>query len=130
MLAPEEENDNEVRREDQNNINSFARLNSTLHQVKLDSTALKNELDRLEDASTELMMADDDNVWLYMGECFFETSQDKATQVCEEQVEELSSKLEGLQGERDDILNSQAKLKQILYGRFGKSINLEESPAE
>jgi prefoldin subunit 4 len=34
MLAREEENDADVRREDQENINKFARLNARLHEVR------------------------------------------------------------------------------------------------
>ena len=41
MLAPEEENEAEVRREDQDNINSFARLNAKLHEVRAEKESLK-----------------------------------------------------------------------------------------
>ena len=41
MLTPEEENEAEVRREDQDNINRFARLNARLHEVRSERDALK-----------------------------------------------------------------------------------------
>lgn len=41
MLAPEEENEVEVRREDQEQINKFARLNAKLHEVKSEREALQ-----------------------------------------------------------------------------------------
>ena len=41
MLAPEEENEAEVRREDQDNINKFARLNARLHEVRNERELLK-----------------------------------------------------------------------------------------
>lgn len=41
MLTPEEENEAEVRREDQENINKFARLNAKLHEVKDEKTSLQ-----------------------------------------------------------------------------------------
>jgi hypothetical protein len=41
MLAPEEENEAEVRREDQDNINKFARLNAKLHEVRAEKDALQ-----------------------------------------------------------------------------------------
>jgi len=41
MLTAEEENEAEVRREDQDNINKFARLNAQLHDVKAEQEALK-----------------------------------------------------------------------------------------
>lgn len=41
MLAREEENDNEVRREDQENINKFGRLNARLYEARDEQAALK-----------------------------------------------------------------------------------------
>lgn len=41
MLRPEEESDAEVRREDQDNINHFARLNARLNEVKAEKESLK-----------------------------------------------------------------------------------------
>lgn len=41
MLTPEEENEAEVRREDQDNINKFARLNAKLHDVRSERDSLK-----------------------------------------------------------------------------------------
>jgi hypothetical protein len=41
MLAAEEENENEVRREDQDNINQFARLNARLHEVRNERENIK-----------------------------------------------------------------------------------------
>ena len=44
LLAPEDENDAEVRREDQQNINRFARLNARLHELRSDRESLKVSL--------------------------------------------------------------------------------------
>jgi hypothetical protein len=41
MLRPENENDNDVRREDQDNINRFGRLNARLHELRAEKQALK-----------------------------------------------------------------------------------------
>ncbi len=41
MLEKEEENDAEVRREDQENINSFGRFNARLQEVKEEIHSLK-----------------------------------------------------------------------------------------
>ena len=45
MLRHEEENETEVRREDQENINRFARLNARLHEVRAEMTGLKVRFD-------------------------------------------------------------------------------------
>ncbi|EEC43207.1 predicted protein [Phaeodactylum tricornutum CCAP 1055/1] len=127
MLAAEEENDNEVRRIDQQNINKFARLNARLHEVRAERANLQKQLERLDDASTELMMGSGDTVWMMLGEAFLATSEDDATEFCEGQVEKMQSRVERLKGEETTIVDEQAELKKILYGRFGKSINLEDS---
>lgn len=41
MLQREEENENEVRREDQDNINKFASLNARLHELRNERDGLK-----------------------------------------------------------------------------------------
>lgn len=40
-VSREDENDSEVRREDQDNINRFARLNARLHQVRQEKKLLQ-----------------------------------------------------------------------------------------
>jgi len=128
MVTPaEEENNTEVRREDQNNINKFARLNARLHEVRDERKITKQSLERLDDASTELMMSSDsDDVMLLIGESFFDTSEEDATAYCESEVERLTEVLETLDKEESTILEQQAEYKKLLYGRFGKSIQLED----
>ena len=41
ILGKDEENDAEVRREDQDKINEFGRLNARLHEVKSEAVKLK-----------------------------------------------------------------------------------------
>lgn len=150
MLQREEESDAEVRREDQDNINKFARLNGRLHELRSERDALKvrscvadkiphslvafslfnrrkqKQLERMDDASTELMMGSGDKVMIFMGEAFFEATEEEATEFCESQVEKDQGKIDALDNEENDILEQQAELKKSLYGRFGKSIQLEE----
>ncbi len=71
-------------------------------------------------------MASGDKVMLLVGESFFDTTEDLATEYCEEEVERMEGLLEKLAGEEKTILEKQAVLKERLYGRFGKSIQLEE----
>ena len=83
-------------------------------------------MERLDDASTDLMMASEDKVMLVLGEAFLEVSETEATEYCEKQVDTLQEKVDKLHSEEEEITKEQAKLKTILYGRFGNSINLEE----
>lgn len=172
MISPEDENNNEVRRVDQENINKFARLNARLHEVRREKAQLKvrcrcrcscrrlcgrwserdewtdeskntrrlivclplvfwqKELEHLDDASTELMMGSGDKVMLLLGDSFFETKEDAATDFCEAQVEKLQAAVTRLEDEQKQILAKQDEYKALLYGRFGKSINLEEDSAD
>mmetsp|Transcript_21317 Transcript_21317/g.50667 ORF Transcript_21317/g.50667 Transcript_21317/m.50667 type:complete len:104 (-) Transcript_21317:1544-1855(-) len=87
---------------------------------------VQKSLERLEDASTELMMASaGDTVMLLIGESFFETNEDSATEYCESEVEKLSAKLESLVEEETKVSEEQAALKKVLYARFAGSIQLE-----
>jgi prefoldin subunit 4 len=72
------------------------------------------------------MMGSGDKVMLMMGETFFEASEEDVTEYCEEEVEKKQAQVDELAQEEVDILEQQATLKKILYGRFGKSIQLEQ----
>ena len=111
ILAKEEENDAEVRREDQDQINEFGRLNARLYEVKSEVDRLKVSdnvfckyplilsdnklsssscsqltvclkmpysipiqklLEKIDDASTELMMGNGERVMLRLGEAMFD----------------------------------------------------------
>ena len=151
--------DNEVRRQDQDQINRFARLNVRKQELEQDlqqskvcsecdelgygslvrrslsyrsifthsSHDLQKELEHLDDASTELMMlSSHDKVLVMVGDAFMEESDDTATQVCEQLIDQVQQKVTKLQDELEQVLSEQVVLKKILYDRFGKSINLED----
>jgi len=82
-------------------------------------------LEKIDDASTELMMGSGDTVMLRLGDAMFESSEEDATEFCEAEVERHQKKLDGLDKEEGEIMERMACLKKVLYGRFGKSINLE-----
>ena len=73
-----------------------------------------------------MMSSDGDNVMLLIGESFFDTSEEDATEYCESEVERMTEVLETLDEEEATIVEEQVELKRFLYGRFGKSIQLEE----
>eukprot|EP00614_Pseudopedinella_elastica_P006556 CAMPEP_0172588624 /NCGR_PEP_ID=MMETSP1068-20121228/7503_1 /TAXON_ID=35684 /ORGANISM="Pseudopedinella elastica, Strain CCMP716" /LENGTH=125 /DNA_ID=CAMNT_0013384009 /DNA_START=49 /DNA_END=426 /DNA_ORIENTATION=+ len=125
MASENEMPDVEVRYEDQMNINEFGKLNNRLHEVQSDLKVVKERLETLEDATTELMMGGD-TVRLKMGEAFFDCSEEYATEYCERHQTTLGAQLEALTAEEAKILARQKHLKTQLYGRFGKAINLEE----
>lgn len=71
------------------------------------------------------MASTGETVMLLIGESFFETDEDAATEFCESEVEKLSAKLEALLEEETQVGEEQEALKKVLYARFGKSIQLE-----
>ena len=71
------------------------------------------------------MMGDGDNVMLRLGGAMFEATEEEATEYCEAEVERQQEILDKLSEEEAGIVERQETLKKILYGRFGKSINLE-----
>ena len=85
-------------------------------------------MELLDDASTELMMGSGEcNVLLLSGEAFFDTSEEDAVSYCEKQVETYQTLLDEIRVREQIIQTEQGELKQLLYHRFGKSINLEDN---
>jgi len=129
MLTAQQEVDVEVTPADQMNINEFGRLNARMYEARAESASYKARLEKLDDASTELMMCSGDDVSLLLGDAFLLTSEEDATKYCEDQVEKLQVTVDKLEGEMGEIGERQGELKKLLYGRFGSSINLEEDGA-
>ncbi|PCD36886.1 hypothetical protein FGRA07_07890 [Fusarium graminearum] len=116
----------EVRREDQDKINRFSRL----HQRELvlgDELSSKNkEKEELDDLSTELELADEDEKIQYkIGDAFFHVSVEQAQEMLEKATETLEEESTSLEDKLSSIREEMTKLKVDLYARFGKQINLE-----
>jgi hypothetical protein len=105
----------EVRRTDQEQINNFARLNARLHEVRDLLQHYQGQILKLEDASTELMIMDNDadeddspskpeaSILLIRGgdvsntsiassndvSCFWEANEDETVQHCEQQIDSV-----------------------------------------
>merc|ERR1712024_52103 len=84
MAKAEQDKEIHILQEDQQKINQFARLNNRLEEYKGDIKAKKNEIQTLEDASTDLMMlADEEKVPYQIGEVFVEMTQDEVQETME-----------------------------------------------
>mmetsp|Transcript_25374 Transcript_25374/g.27735 ORF Transcript_25374/g.27735 Transcript_25374/m.27735 type:complete len:129 (+) Transcript_25374:39-425(+) len=115
----------DVRLVDQEKINEFGRLNNRLLELRADVAQFKQDIEKLDDATAELMMASGGNVMLFMGESFVEASEDYANEYCERKQKELEGKISELANEEANIVKRQEVLKKELYARFGDNINLE-----
>jgi len=71
-------------------------------------------------------MRDGDKCMLQLGDAFFESTEDDATDYCDTKVDMYQDLVEKLEKEEQEIISKQQVLKQSLYSRFGKSINLED----
>ena len=112
--------------DDQQKINQFARLNNRLEELKDDIKSKKNEIQTLEDASTDLMMLDDDEKVPYqIGEVFVEMTQDEVQETMEANKEKISEEVSKLEQKAEEIKGQMSDLKTHLYAKFGNAINLE-----
>ncbi|KAK3245255.1 hypothetical protein CYMTET_45165 [Cymbomonas tetramitiformis] len=118
--------DMEVTWEDQQNICSFGNLNNRLHEIAAKINANKKLAEDFEEAGNELMITDEEEVKYVLGECFAYLPNDTAESRLERATEELEAETSVLEEEQADIKKKMAVLKQVLYGKFGNSINLED----
>lgn len=130
MLSKEDESsnseENEVRREDQEKINRF----SSLHQRELVLEQLlkgkQKDKEDLEEISTELELADEDELVPYkIGDSFVHLPLPEAQSLLSTSTEQIDTEVSRLEDSLGEIRDELQKLKVGLYARFGRSINLE-----
>ncbi|CDY66241.1 BnaCnng50130D [Brassica napus] len=137
--------------EDQQNINTFSRLNNRFHELEDDIKLAKlfitdhlslpsckillnrsatvrmlEKCDNLEDAGNELILSDEEMVRFQIGEVFAHIPREEVETKIEEMKEATFKSLENLQHEKESIVSQMAELKKVLYAKFKDSINLEE----
>jgi len=113
--------------EDQQKINQFARLNNRLEEFKDDITAKKTEIQTLEDASTDMMMLEDDDekIPYQIGEVFVSMTQDEVQETLDNTKESCNEEVTKLEEKADEVKAQMSDLKTHLYAKFGNAINLE-----
>jgi len=126
MLAREEEKDVSVTWQDQEHINTFSWKNARKHELNELIKQLKAKDVVLSDAFAEILESTDEKFKLYSGEVYFEVSSEDAQAQIEKEQEKVAADLEKYNSELDLVLKELTRLKGVLYGKFGKSINLEE----
>ena len=80
----------------------------------------------LEEASNELIIADDDSVRFSVGETFVTVDNDDAETMLQAQLDEVGAEVTALEKEKKEITSAMADLKEKLYKKFGNAITLEE----
>ncbi|KAK3654444.1 hypothetical protein LTR56_004074 [Elasticomyces elasticus] len=130
MLSREEEaqigEEKEVRREDQEKINRFSRLHSREKGLDEQLKAREKEKEDLEEISTELELADEDEKVPYrIGDSFFSLPVSEVQGLLSSSVEKIDTNVGSLEAKLSELRDEMQELKTALYGRFGRSINLE-----
>ncbi|KAK5116437.1 hypothetical protein LTR62_007984 [Meristemomyces frigidus] len=130
MLSQEEEaqagEEKEVRREDQEKINRFSRLHSREKGVDEQLKAKEKEKEDLEEISSELELADEEEKVPYkIGDSFFALPVVEVQDLLSSSVERINNEVGSLEEKLSELREEMNDLKAALYGRFGRSINLE-----
>ncbi|KAK3678752.1 hypothetical protein LTR78_001205 [Recurvomyces mirabilis] len=130
MLSQEEEaqigEEKEVRREDQEKINRFSRLHSREKGLDEQLKTKEKEKEDLEEISSELELADeDDKVPYKIGDSFFSLPIVEVQDLLSSSVEKINDEVGSLEEKLSELREEMNDLKAALYGRFGRSINLE-----
>ncbi|KAJ5945364.1 Prefoldin [Penicillium verrucosum] len=118
--------ENEVRREDQEKINRFSRLHQ--RQTVLDEQLKGKQKDKedLEEVSMELELADEDELVPYkIGDSFFQLPLSDAQGMLSASTEKIDTDVTKLEDSIGELREEMQQLKVALYARFGRSINLE-----
>ncbi|CAG8716521.1 14953_t:CDS:2 [Gigaspora margarita] len=123
MINQDEEVEAEVTWEDQQNINSFSKLNVKFSDIEERYGEKKQEDEYLDDLLQELeqqeLLGDE-------GDAFISITLEDAVQRTKREKEFLSEELKKLRNGMDSLTTEMEKLKVLLYGKFGKAINLEK----
>lgn len=116
-----------VSRQDQLNINRFARVNARLTDAE-DEVKEKNALmQTLEDAVLETMMLEEQALPYLVADAFFYMSDSEVNNKLEAAKTALKQELDQLHSSCSEYKQEIAVLKRELYSKFGDNINLEAS---
>jgi prefoldin subunit 4 len=114
---------------DQQNINKFARHNAKLTELKEELDGKRKELTSLSDAREALdelaILSDIPNAPLLVGETFLIEPTDDILGSLDTRKTKIEKEIDQIQQRVQTIQNVLSDLKVKLYGKFGKSINLE-----
>ncbi|THW15422.1 Prefoldin, subunit 4 [Aureobasidium pullulans] len=146
LSKDEEGEETEVRREDQDKINRFStlhqkekllqadlktrevrsRLNMRVQNYMVDLYIVQKEKEDLEEVSSELELADEDEKVSYkIGDSFFLLPLPEVQELLAASIEKIDSDVTAVEEKLSELREEMQQLKTALYGRFGRSINLE-----
>ncbi|THW53677.1 Prefoldin, subunit 4, partial [Aureobasidium pullulans] len=126
LSKDEEGEETEVRREDQDKINRFSTLHQKEKLLQADLKTKEKEKEDLEEVSSELELADEDEKVSYkIGDSFFLLPLPEVQELLAASIEKIDSDVTAVEEKLSELREEMQQLKTALYGRFGRSINLE-----
>jgi len=124
--SQDDEADAEVTWEDQQRISSFSKYNNRLSDLEETLEQKKQEKEALDDLATELELADEDEPVLYkVGDAFVHLPLSEAQELLQGDQEALEKEIESVRERMEKCEVTMKELKVVLYGKFGKAINLD-----
>ena len=108
---------NEVTWEDQQRICAFSRMNARAHEINSEIKHKEKQIDDLDEASTELVVNDEDDACVLMGECFVKMDNERAEAKVEAMLTRERAALEALKGERKVLREGMEELKKVRLAR-------------
>ncbi|KAJ3761964.1 Prefoldin subunit 4 [Lentinula raphanica] len=129
MVEQDQENDDssEVTWEDQQKINLFSKLNTRMKGYEAKMETARQEQEALDDLSTELELADEDEPVLYrIGETYLHMPLNQAMKRLEKDRADLDASYSKLSDSSQKCETEMKQLKVALYAKFGTAINLDE----
>ncbi|KAM5229623.1 prefoldin subunit 4-like [Hipposideros larvatus] len=112
--------------EDQQKINWACRNSSRITELKEEIDEKMKQLQNLEDACEDIMLADGNCLMIpyQIGDVFISHSQEETQDMLEEAKKNLQEEIDVLESRVESIQRVLADLKVQLYAKFGSNINL------
>jgi chaperonin cofactor prefoldin len=114
-----------VSAEDQQKINTFARLYDRERQLETETKSLKNQIGGFNDAEMDLLELDEETIPVKFGQIFIATKADVVSDLIEKRKSEAELKLHRVEEQLSQTKKQMEALRADLYKTFGDNISLE-----
>lgn len=128
MLEEGQDADVQITWKDQQNINTFSKLNSKLSELEEDVELQTKHLEYLDDAVNELdlILDEDEKIPYNIGDVFIMASAEECRTLLKQKISSKRSDFANTQTQVAAINSEMEELKVLLHAKLGDSIRLEE----
>merc|ERR1712179_572496 len=119
----------QVTRVDQDKINTFARKHQSNLEIKSEISRIQLQIQKINDALEEIELHDEDTdgkIPYQMGDLYVFLSLEETEDYIKDEQRNAAKRMNDLESEKKENDQILAQLKQELYGKFGKDINLDD----